>query len=82
MENNKNIPWYDKSKKDLMLDHSKGWDCPDCGINLPSGIVGISSHWAQCGGKEMHENIVDFFDRKSNDFNELKDILKNNTDGE
>lgn len=68
-------PWYDMSKKESMLNHSKGWDCPTCGINLPSGIVGISNHWAECGGRELHKKIVSIFNDKDSEFKYLKKVL-------
>ena len=62
--------WYDKA-----IDLNKGWDCPSCGAHLPSGIVGISSHWAECGGKEKHQEILAFFDSENRNFEDLKEIL-------
>lgn len=39
-------------------DLSVGWTCPTCKKKLPSGIVGISNHWAECGGKGFHEALI------------------------
>lgn len=43
--------WHDQEVK------PKGWDCPSCGKNLPSGIIGISNHWAECGGKKFQTEL-------------------------
>ena len=44
------------NQKPNIIIHS-GWDCPTCGKHLPSGIVGIAKHWADCGGKNFHKEL-------------------------
>ncbi len=53
-DSNKEPWWREELKKGM----EKGWDCPSCGKNLPSGIVGIVNHWAECGGKDFHEELL------------------------
>lgn len=34
------------------------WECPTCKEKIPSGIIGISKHWSECGGKENYQNLL------------------------
>lgn len=31
--------------------------CDTCGKELPTGIIGISSHWAECAGKAQMDFV-------------------------
>lgn len=33
------------------------YKCTTCGATVPSGIINLSGHWAECGGKEMVEAV-------------------------
>ncbi len=33
------------------------YKCKTCGKEVPSGIVNISSHWAECTGKFSQRNL-------------------------
>ena len=36
--------------------------CKTCGQEVPSGIINISSHWAECSGKEQMKYIQNLAD--------------------
>ena len=53
---------------------NRTWKCPKCGKVLPSGIVGISSHWSECGGREFHKELIERIKEPSFGIDELKEM--------
>lgn len=47
-------PWYN----DYDSIQIKNWVCPACKKEIPPGIVGISKHWSECGGKAFHDDLM------------------------
>jgi len=38
--------------------------CETCGKEIPTGILNISSHWAECGGKGFYESLLKMAEEK------------------
>ncbi len=49
------------------------YKCKGCGEVLPSGIVGISSHWAGCTGKGFYDTLTAIYTIK-----QQRDAMKDN----
>lgn len=52
------------------------YKCTTCGEVLPSGIITLSGHWAECTGKGMMDNIHKI-DSMALAVKDKMDILKN-----
>ncbi len=48
----------------------KMYRCTTCGFELPSGIVGITKHWAECTGKDFTEGIMKLAAKTNGKLNE------------
>lgn len=46
------------SLKDFELIGDHKVKCKTCGLVLPTGIAGISEHWANCTGKDFYSAII------------------------
>ncbi len=61
---------------EILFDPNYRWECPTCGIKLPGGIIGISSHWAECGGKGTMAFINKLAENKSLKIEDKMDLIK------
>lgn len=39
------------------FDAPRYFKCVTCGATVPSGIINLSGHWAECAGKGVMENV-------------------------
>ncbi len=55
---------FDENETEIMEDfefiEGKNYfmKCKKCGEAVPTGIVNVSEHWVNCGGKEFHNAII------------------------
>ena len=39
--------------------------CKDCGREVERGVINISEHWTNCGGKSFYNNLISLAELKN-----------------